>query len=100
MLWVDSRLVSVEDLLSVDSEVKDIAEAESLVLTGDTSVINRGVDDAGSVLRRHLNLGELPANDISLRDVVQPFTGLAWPVLTLGWRSLTCLVCLLMIGAR
>ena len=76
MLWVDSRLVSVEDLLSVDSEVKDIAEAESLVLTGDNSVINRGVDDAGSVLRRHLNLGELPANDISLRDVVQPFTGL------------------------
>lgn len=54
MLWTDADFITTDDLVSFDPELRDVAEAESIVLEGDGGVVRRGVEDAGRQLERRL----------------------------------------------
>jgi hypothetical protein len=51
MLWTDGNFITAADLTSLDNEVAQVAQAESISL--DTSIM-RAIDEAGNALVRHL----------------------------------------------
>lgn len=54
MLWTDADPVTTADLLSLDPEILDIAQAETIVVEGANSVVRRGVEEAGQFLERRM----------------------------------------------
>lgn len=72
MLWTDGDFVTSQDLITLDSEVQDVASAETITLddpvTGN-SVIHRAIEEAGDRLMKYmqifggyLNSGSVSAN--------------------------------------
>jgi len=50
MLWTDADFVSVADLASVDTDIQEVATAQTITLTGPTGVIRNGIMQAGRIL--------------------------------------------------
>lgn len=58
MLWTDAIFVTVDDLVSLDSEAKTIAGDENITLEGPEGFIRRMIDESGEeILRRIMTFG-------------------------------------------
>ena len=56
MLWTDTDFLSTSDLLTLDSEVADVATAESITLDGGNGLIHRAIEECGDSLMKHLQV--------------------------------------------
>lgn len=74
MLWIDDDFVTVNDLLSLDPEVQEIADELSLALTGPTGLIRRGKEDAQANISRFMSFANLAPTDLTLRNFNLPIT--------------------------
>lgn len=72
MLWVDDDFVKVDDLLSIEPELSEIAKTEQLTLEGDNGLLRRAKEDAQTHLAQFMSLSNLSFSDLTLRNVVTP----------------------------
>lgn len=67
MLWVDADVVTLDDLVSVDPEIPEIAKAERLLLEGNTGLLRRAQESAQTHLAQFMSISDLRSSDLSLR---------------------------------
>lgn len=69
MLWVDEDFVTLADLLTLDSEIAEIAETENLSIT---TIIRRAKEKCQGTLSAFMSFSGLSPTDLVLRNVNFP----------------------------
>ena len=67
MLWTDDNFVTLADLLSMDSEISSLVDAEELTLS---SLITRGIEAASMAIQANTQWGRISPGDLALRNRV------------------------------
>ncbi len=73
-LWVDDDFITLDDMMSMDSECAEVAQDESIVIEGDSGVIRRAKALCQTRLSGFMSFSNFSPHDLTVRDVNIPQT--------------------------